>query len=110
MLNEIMNSRRALFSGGNYNQYVQAYGIRLPAICVILDNYSSFREKTNNAYENIILRLAREGIGYGIYFVLSSAGFGHAGHDFFLDCFLMNQVKYKMPQLMSQNDYLLAIL
>ena len=78
MLNEIMNSRRALFSGGNYNQYVQAYGIRLPAICVILDNYSSFREKTNNAYENIILRLAREGIGYGIYFVLSSAGFGHA--------------------------------
>ncbi len=76
MLSAEMDRRKELFGGGNYVQYVQAYGKKLPAWIIALDNYAGFREKTNNAYDDTVLRLAKEGIGYGIYFVVTAGGFG----------------------------------
>lgn len=35
-----------------------------------------FAEKTENKYEDILIRISREGVGYGIYLIMSSAGFG----------------------------------
>lgn len=76
LLNGIMEERKKLFRGGNYNQYVQAYGVKLPAILLVVDNYANFKEKTGNAFEENFIRIAREGAGYGLYLLMTSAGFG----------------------------------
>ena len=60
MLQTIMNERKKMFQGGNYSQYVQAYGIKVPAIMMIIDNFAAFREKTRNVYDDVILRVVRE--------------------------------------------------
>lgn len=76
LLEKMMNERKKLLGGGNYAQYVRAYGVTMPAIVIVLDNYAAFAEKTANQYDQTILRLAREGVSYGMYLTISAAGFG----------------------------------
>lgn len=80
MINNIMDERKNLFRGGNYSQYLQAHKNHKdslpPAILVVIDNYSNFREKTDGEFDDAMLRISREGVGYGIYIVAASAGFG----------------------------------
>lgn len=76
MLESIMDERKKVFQGGNYDQYIKAYGRKYPAIFVVVDNYANFSDKTDCAYADKMLRIAREGVGYGIYLILSSAGIG----------------------------------
>lgn len=76
MLQNMMDDRKKIFKGGNYSQYVQAHGVRYPALLIVIDNMASFREKTKYAYDDTLLRVAREGVGYGVYMVVSAAGFG----------------------------------
>ena len=78
MLNEIVRERKQLFRGGNFSQYVQSgkSNKKLPAILIVIDNYANFREKTNSQFDDDMIRLSREGVGYGIFLVLSSGGFG----------------------------------
>lgn len=78
MISNIMDERKNLFRGGNYNQYRQANKGKevLPAIIIMIDNYANFREKTANKYDEEMIRISREGVGYGIFLVLASAGFG----------------------------------
>ena len=76
MLSTLMDERRSALQGGNFAQYVQAYGMQLPAVLVVIDNYAGFRTKTNDKYDDVLLRLSREGVGYGIFLVVSAAGFG----------------------------------
>ena len=78
MLNSMLEERKNLLKGGNYSQYVHKNGISIPAVVVVIDNYATFREKTDNKYEDIIIRLSREGVGNGIFLMISSAGFGAA--------------------------------
>lgn len=78
MLIQMMDERKKLLQGGNYSQYVQAVGIKLPAVLIVVDNFAAFREKTKNKYDDVILRLAREGVGYGMFLVVTAAGFGMA--------------------------------
>ncbi len=79
MMLSILNERKEIFQGGNYAQFVQANGIQVPAIVIVIDQYSSFREKTNNAFEETLLQLARDGAGYGIFLVITAPGFGITG-------------------------------
>ncbi len=76
MLGEILDERKKLFKGGNYEQYVRVNGITVPSVIVVIDNYSNFRNKTNNLYEDIILQLSKDGVGYGIFLVMTAGGFG----------------------------------
>lgn len=78
MISSIINERKKLFRGGNYKQYIKVNGVRLPSLIIVIDNFAGFKEKTNNAYEDILIHISREGVGYGIYLVVSSAGFGMA--------------------------------
>ena len=78
MLESMMDSRKKLFKGGNYSQYVQVHGVEVPAIMIVIDNLASFREKTKFVYDDLLLRLTREGVGYGMFLVVSAAGFGMA--------------------------------
>lgn len=76
MLESILKERKSKLKGGNFSQYIQANGNELPAVVVVIDNYAGFRLKTNYLYDDIMLRISQEGVGYGIYLLVSSAGFG----------------------------------
>lgn len=76
MLNTILATRKKLFRGGNYKQYVQVNGYVLPSIVIFIDNYSAFKEKTSEAFEEDLIRLSKEGISHGIFLVVSGAGYG----------------------------------
>lgn len=75
MLSSVLEERKKLFKGGNYSQYVRANGVTLPSIVLVIDNYSNFKTKTNNVYEDIILQLSKDGVGYGIFLVVTAGGF-----------------------------------
>ena len=76
MLNTILEERKQLFKGGNYSQYVRVNGVTLPTIVLVIDNYSNFKNKTNNIYEDMILQLSKDGVSYGIFLVITAGGFG----------------------------------
>ena len=76
MLQDMIEDRKKLLGGGNYAQYVKAYGIRFPMILLVIDNFANFSEKTENIYSDMIFRIAREGVGYGIFLAISAGGFG----------------------------------
>lgn len=76
MIEEMMNARKKMFEGGNYSQYVRANGVKVPAVIVAIDNYANFREKTENQYEEVLMHLAHDGVGYGIFLLLTAGGFG----------------------------------
>lgn len=76
MMASVVEERKKLFNGGNFSQYVKVNGMTVPSIVIAIDNFAGFREKTENAYEDILINLAREGVGYGIFLAISSAGFG----------------------------------
>lgn len=76
MIERILAERKKAFRGGNYNQYVQVHGVEYPAIIVIVDNFSAFMEKTGGIYEHLLIQLSKEGVGHGIFLLLSAGGFG----------------------------------
>lgn len=76
MIERILNDRKKAFRGGNYSQYVQVHGVEFPAIVIAIDNFSAFKEKTEDAYEKLIVQLSKEGVGHGIFLLLSAGGFG----------------------------------
>lgn len=75
MLGTILEERKNMFKGGNYSQYVRANGVKVPAIIICIDNYSNFKNKTDNAYENIIMQLSKDGVSYGIFLIITAGGF-----------------------------------
>lgn len=75
MLENMVKERKQLFRGGNYSQYVMTHGVTCPVIMVVIDNIANFREKTEFQYDDTLLQLARECASYGIYFLISGAGF-----------------------------------
>lgn len=76
MLSSMMDERKRKFQGGNYSQYVQGNGTDIPAVLVVIDNLAGLREKSGGKYDDLWQRLAREGVGYGIYLLVTAAGFG----------------------------------
>ncbi|MDD3279892.1 MAG: type VII secretion protein EssC [Lachnospiraceae bacterium] len=76
MMRSLIEERKEILRGGNYSQFVRAYGTKLPAIMIVIDNIANFREKTGSIYDDELLKISREGVGYGIYLLISSAGFG----------------------------------
>ncbi len=76
MLDKEMNYRKQLLNGGDYAQYVRSGKSDLPAWVIVIDNFAGMREKTESRYDDAVLRLAKEGIGYGIYMIVSAGGFG----------------------------------
>jgi len=76
MLNGIEAERKKLFSGGNFSQYLRNDKKAVPAVVIVIDNYAAFSEKTANEYSDTIIRLSKEGIGLGIFLVISANSFG----------------------------------
>lgn len=78
MISHIISERKALLASSNFRDYVEHSGKTLPAIIIAIDNYASFKEKTEERYEDTIRHLAKEGIAYGIYLLVTAGGFGTA--------------------------------
>ena len=76
MLGTILEERKQLFKGGNYSQYVRVNGGVVPSIVIVIDNYSNFKIKTNNIYEDMIMQISKDGVNYGIFLVITAGGFG----------------------------------
>ncbi len=76
MIGEILQERKALLRGGNYSQYVQKNGVTMPAIAVFIDNYASFKEKTDEQYEEMLITLSKEGVSQGIFLMISGGSIG----------------------------------
>ncbi len=78
MINGILEERKKVFRGGSYKQYVRVNGVTMPAIFIMIDNYGAFKQKTNEAYEEDMIRLSKEGISNGIYLLVSGGGYSAA--------------------------------
>lgn len=78
MIVDILEERKKLFRGGNYSQFVQANGVTLPMILIIIDNVSAFIEKTEEAYDDLLVTLSKEGVSHGIYLLLTGSAIGSA--------------------------------
>ena len=85
----IMKERQELLGGGSYSEYVRAYGVKIPAIVIVIDNFGTFKEKTAGIYENVLLRISRDGQGLGIFLAVSCGGFG------------MNEISTRMSENMK---------
>ena len=75
MMKQIITERKQILKGGSYAQYIQQGDKSLPAIVIVIDQYGSFREKTDNLYDTQIMELAKEGNTNGVYLMLSAGGF-----------------------------------
>lgn len=75
MVEQMIQERKQQFRGGNYNQYVMTYGVKYPAVLIVIDNVAGFREKTEFKYDDVLVQMTRESAAYGIYFLVSGAGF-----------------------------------
>jgi S-DNA-T family DNA segregation ATPase FtsK/SpoIIIE len=89
MLTNEIDNRKKLFTdyGGDHRSYIEATGEKVPSIVVIINNYAAFAEMYMEQ-EDVISYLTREGIKYGIYFILTTAG--------------VNSIRYKLQQNFSQ--------
>ncbi|MBE6984376.1 MAG: FHA domain-containing protein [Ruminococcaceae bacterium] len=76
MLTDLIRKRKEILRGGTYSQYVKLNGPKIPAVLIVIDNYASFKEKTDGIYESKLASISREGANYGIYLVISAGGFG----------------------------------
>lgn len=76
MLEKMLKERKKMFHGGNYIQYTAKHGMVCPAVLVVIDHIASFREKTENRYDDMLLKLSRECVANGIYLLISGASYG----------------------------------
>jgi len=75
LLEELLTERKKQLAGGHFSQLIRTRGEGIPAVFLVIDDYASFREKTRDEYEEQMIRLSREGAGYGIFLVISAGGF-----------------------------------
>lgn len=76
MMSRILDERKERFAGTSFEDYVNHNGWTEPAILVVIDNYGSFHEKTGEAYESIMMRIAKDGNGCGVFLLVSAGGIG----------------------------------
>jgi len=72
MLYKEVDRRKKLFAdyGGDYQAYIKSTNEALPSLVVVIHNYSGFAE-TYDDKEEAVGYLAREGLKYGIYFIVT---------------------------------------
>lgn len=75
MIKKIISDRKKRFAsyGGEYNNYINQSDEKLPLIGIIINNYDSFNE-INPTIEEELISLTRDGLRYGVFFVLTANG------------------------------------
>ncbi len=72
-LHKEIELRKKLFAdyGGDYHSYLRTSGEQLPSIIIAIHNFTAFTEVYED-HEEDIAYLSREGLKYGIYFILTA--------------------------------------
>lgn len=101
MLVKEIEKRKKLFSdyGGDYEAYIRNSGKEMESILVIIHNYSAFNEAYEEKEESIAY-LTREGVKYGIYFIVTALNTGAVRYRI-----LQNFKQLFVLQLNDQSDY-----
>lgn len=72
----LFRERKELLKGLNFFQYQKHKREAGAFLFLIIDNYGSFREMTEDCYAPFLEKLAGEGMNYGIYLVLTGLNVG----------------------------------
>lgn len=101
MLQTEVENRKKKFAdyGGDPVSYMAATGEKIPMIVVAINNFAAFTEIYEEK-EAAVSFLSREGIKYGIYFVLTALGAGAVRYRL-----LQNFKQQLVLQLNDENDY-----
>ncbi len=109
MITVTIEERKNLLASSNYRDYVEHGKKKLPAIVIVIDNYASFKEKTNERYEDIIKQLAKEGISYGFYLIVTAGGFGAAEISSRLADNFRTTISLEMSDIYQYSDVLRVV-
>ena len=101
LLHQEIAYRKKLFAdhGGDYHSYLRSSKASIPSMVVVIHNYSAFAE-TYGDKEDTIAYLTREGLKYGIYFVLTALNTGAIRYRI-----MQNFKQLFVLQLNDNNDY-----
>ncbi|SHH41222.1 type VII secretion protein EssC, C-terminal domain-containing protein [Butyrivibrio fibrisolvens DSM 3071] len=76
MIQDEIARRRKEYVGAGFDAVRSEKGFKDPAIILVIDDMASFREKTEGAYDDALMQIARECASVGIYLLISGSGFG----------------------------------
>ena len=106
LIEKFIAERKVLLKGGDYKQYVKVHGVELPAIVIIIDNYGAFKASVKDKYEDLILNIAKNGINYGIYLMITASGIGISEVSGRLNDSISNTVCLEMRDKFAYADVL----
>lgn len=106
MIEQMLSQRKKLVGGGSYGQYVKVNGYKFPSVLIAIDNYASFREKTDDKYEKVIWEISRDGANLGVFLAISAGGFGSLDIQNKIAENLRNVVALDMGEKMKYCDVL----
>lgn len=108
LVDELLDERKRQLQGGTYLHYRRHRNGTLPAIVVAIDNYASFKERTNDAYAARILRLSKQGPSHGIFLVITCGGISSAEVPTTLASNLRGRVALQLADRFAYRDLLNA--
>ena len=96
LIDEEANRRKGLFTeyGGSYRNYIKESGQKLPLMVVVINYYEVFSE-TNSRLAQAITSLVRDGMKYGIIFVVTTATNNSLGGR--LTQLFLNKISLQQP-------------
>ena len=103
MLQKEIKERTRILSdyGGDYNLYINTDGNVMPMLLVMINNYEAFSENYEDKYDDILLTLSREGLKYGIVFIITASAYNNIRYR------LSQNFKQKIAlQVNNEDDYL----
>lgn len=109
MITQILDERKKRFVGTNFEDYVNHNGWTIPAILIVIDNYGGFHEKTGETYEAIMMRLVKEGIGCGVFLIVTAGGISMQELPSRLAENFRSGITLEMPDVFAYSDVLHVI-
>ena len=103
ILQREMKRRTEILSNydGDIKLYINDTGAEMPQVFIIINNYEGFVENFGEKYDDVLLTLCREGIKYGIIFVITASAYNSVRYR------LSQNFKQKIAlQLNNEDDYL----
>lgn len=103
MLQKEIKERTAILSdyNGDYKLYIKTEEKAMPLIVVMINNYEAFLANYENEYDDILLNLTRDGLKYGIVFIVTASSYNGLRYR------LSQNFRQKIAlQLNNDDDYL----
>ena len=104
-IKQTIDMRKRLFSnyGGDITSYIESSGKKIPSIVIIINNYAAFAELYEERLDAVSY-LLREGVKYGVYFVVTAVGTNDIGFR------MLQSFKQQLVlQLNDDSDYSMVV-